>query len=142
MACRVFTEVTAAHRGCRAGRKSTPAPLTEWQFHAQQREIGGGGGNKCVDRHNTLLGRYAAQAMRIPSTLNYKVNDMHVYDHALASIPERQNASGGVFGQSTQSPSQVISFDADTNKAVPNQPVNQISMTEKRPDSVFLKNSN
>ena len=77
--------------------------------------------------------------------VNYKVNDMHVYKRALASIPEferQNNALGGDFGQSTQSPSQVISFDADTNKAVPNQPVNQISMTEKRPDSVFLKNSN
>ena len=79
---------------------------------------------------NTLLGRYASQAMRICSTINYRVNDLHVYDRALASIPERQNALAGVFGMSTQSPSQVVSFDVDTDKSQAHQPTNQTSMTD------------
>ena len=82
------------------------------------------------ESNDTLLGRYASQAMRIPSSINYRVNDLHIYDRALASIPERQNALAGVFGMPTQSPAQVISFTPDTDKSQAHKPLNQTSLTD------------
>jgi hypothetical protein len=74
-----------------------------------------------------ILGEYFSQDQRIPSELNYRINDQRVFDRDVSSVTRQYEEVSKVFGSPLMMPSQMYSFDIDTDKDQDTQPLNQQS---------------
>lgn len=79
------------------------------------------------DIHN-ILGDYYSQDQRIPSEINYRINDQRVFDRDMDSVTRQYDEVSKVFGAPLMIPSQMYSFDSDTDKDLSNQALNQNSV--------------
>ena len=75
-----------------------------------------------------ILGEYFSQDQRIPSELNYRINDQRVFDRDLSSTTRQYDEVSKVFGAPLMLPSQLYSFDCDTDKDSATQALNQNSV--------------
>jgi len=74
-----------------------------------------------------FLGDYISRDTKIPSALNYRINDMRMYDRDIVLPTRKYDELSNVMGRPLMEPSQLYSFDADTNKSTVTRPLNQQS---------------
>ena len=74
-----------------------------------------------------FLGDYISRDTKIPTELNFRINDQRVYDRDLQLPTRKYDELSGVMGRPLMMPSQLYSYDADTDKASVTQPFNQQS---------------
>jgi len=77
---------------------------------------------------HTTLGQYFSKDQKIPCELNYRINDQRTFDRDLASSTRQYDEVAKVFGSPLMMPSQLYSFDCDTDKDSITQPLNQNSV--------------
>lgn len=62
-----------------------------------------------------FLGDYYSRGTVANSSVNFRINDQHVYDRSLESPTRKYNELRQVFGKPLMVPSQMYSYDADTS---------------------------
>jgi hypothetical protein len=77
--------------------------------------------------HN-ILGNYFSRDLMAGSSYNFRINDQRIYDRDLESPSRKYNELKEVFGLPLFVPNQLYSYDADTDKADPQQRVIQNSV--------------
>ncbi len=76
-----------------------------------------------------FLGNYISQPPTTNSELNYRVNDLRIFDRPLSAPTQKYHQLALTAGRPLMVPSQLYSFDADSNKAVADRPLNQSSIS-------------
>jgi len=82
---------------------------------------------KNVGENHKFLGEYISRDTKIPSQLNYRINDQRIYDRDIVLPTRKYDELANVMGRPLMTPSQLYSFDADTDKSQVTQPLNQQS---------------
>ena len=77
---------------------------------------------------HSILGDYYSQDQRIPCEINYRINDQRVFDRDMDSVTRQYDEVSKVFGSPLMMPSQLYSFDSETDKDSSNQALNQNSV--------------
>ena len=110
------------------------APTTETQ-QVIEREIATAGKTvrnlmmteKQTGQTHKFLGEYVSRDTKIPSSVNYRINEKRVYDRDIVESPRKLQEVSLAMGTTLMIPDQLYSYDADTNKAVLGKAVNQQS---------------
>jgi len=71
--------------------------------------------------NHSFLGKYVSRDTVQPSSLNFRINDQRVYDRDIVDPTRKYDELAGVMGRSLMVPSQLYSFDCDTDSAQLNQ---------------------
>ena len=66
---------------------------------------------------NNILGNFVSGGRNIPSSINYLINDQRVYDRDIDSVTQKYEELSIAAGRPLMVPSQLYSYDADTDKA-------------------------
>lgn len=74
-----------------------------------------------------FLGEYESRDTKIPSAVNYRINEQRVYDRDISESPRKLQEVSLAVGRTLMVPDQLYSYDSDTNKAVLGKAVNQQS---------------
>lgn len=74
-----------------------------------------------------FLGEYESRDTKIPSAVNYRINEQRVYDRDISESPRKLQEVSLAVGRTLMIPDQLYSYDSDTNKAVLGNAVNQQS---------------
>lgn len=77
--------------------------------------------------HN-LLGNYSSKCLTTNDAINFRINEQRLYDRDLVNPAHKHNELTQVMGKPLQVPSQIYSFDTDTDKAVADNGLNQNSV--------------
>ena len=77
--------------------------------------------------HN-LLGNYSSKCLTTNDAINFRINEQRLYDRDLVNPAHKHNELTQVMGKPLQVPNQMYSFDADTDKAVADNGLNQNSV--------------
>ena len=110
------------------------APTTETQQNIE-REIATAGktirnlmiSEKQSGHVHKFLGEYTSRDSKVASSVNYRINEMRVYDRDIVEPPRKLQEVSMAMGKTLQVPDQLYSYDSDTNKAVLGKAVNQQS---------------
>tara|TARA_R110000824_G_scaffold302492_1_gene490269 strand:- start:4798 stop:6252 length:1455 start_codon:yes stop_codon:yes gene_type:complete len=79
---------------------------------------------------HAVLGEYISRDLVVPTAYNLRINDQRIYDRDVQAPPRKYHELKAVMGKPLMCPSQVYSFDADSDKQnVPTLALNQCSMT-------------
>ena len=62
-----------------------------------------------------FLGKYLSRDTIQPSSLNFRINDQRIYDRDIVEAPRKYDELAGVMGRPLMVPSQMYSYDADTD---------------------------
>lgn len=74
-----------------------------------------------------FLGEYTSRDSKIPSSVNYRINEMRVYDRDIVEPPRKLQEVSLAAGETLMVPDQLYSYDSDTDKSVLAKSVNQQS---------------
>ena len=80
-----------------------------------------------ASRH-PIMGEYFSKDQQIPCELNYRINDQRVFDRDLSSVTRQYDEVSKVFGSPLMMPSQLYSYDVDTDKDQDTQPLSHNSV--------------
>ena len=75
-----------------------------------------------------LFGQYTSDCRRTDEPYNFRINENRLYDRDLEKPSQKWNELSKVMNKPLQVPSQVYSFDADTDKSQVHRPATQNSM--------------
>lgn len=81
-----------------------------------------------VNNHR-VLGAYISQPPTTNSELNYRVNDLRIFDRPLVAPTQKYHQLALTAGRPLMVSSQSYSFDADSNKATADRQLNQCSIS-------------
>ena len=70
---------------------------------------------------HTFLGKYVSRDTLLPSSLNFRINDQRLYDRDIVDPTRKYDELAMVMGRPLMVPSQVYSYDADTDDIALNQ---------------------
>lgn len=77
-----------------------------------------------------VLGEYISRDLIVPTAYNLRINDQRIYDRDVQAPPRKYMELQQVMGKPLMCPSQVYSFDTDSDKqSTPALKLNQTSMT-------------
>ena len=113
---------------------AVPAPATT-KTEVVEREIACAGKTirnllMCERQSNQVhkfLGEYESRDTKIPSAVNYRINEQRVYDRDISESPRKLQEVSLAVGRTLMIPDQLYSYDSDTDKSVLGQAVNQQS---------------
>ncbi len=83
---------------------------------------------KNVNQNHSFLGQYVSTDLIAPSSYNFRINDQLVYDREPKEAPRKYNELSEVLGKPLMVPSQLFSFDVDTDKSRQDKRYNQNSV--------------
>jgi hypothetical protein len=73
---------------------------------------------KQTSQVHRFLGAYTSRDTKIPASVNYRINEMRVYDRDIVEPPRKLQEVSLAAGRTLMCPDQLYSYDSDTNKAV------------------------
>jgi hypothetical protein len=79
------------------------------------------------ENHN-LLGQYVSRDLIIPSSYNFRINDQLIYDRNPKEPPRKYNELAQVLNKPLMVPSQLYSYDVDSDKTRADKRYNQNSI--------------
>ena len=71
---------------------------------------------KNTNDNHVVLGNYFSRDLIVPTSYNFRINDQRIYDRDVEAPPRKYNELSQVMGKPLMVPSQIYSYDVDTDK--------------------------
>ena len=77
---------------------------------------------------HALCGQYTSTALHTNDSINFRINEQRIYDRDLVNPAHKYNELSNVYGKPLQVPTQLYSFDSDSDKSRADRQLNQNSV--------------
>ena len=90
---------------------------------------------------HALCGQYTSTALHTNDSINFRINEQRIYDRDLVNPAHKYNELSNVYGKSLQVPTQLYSFDSDSDKSRADRQLNQNSVYIGQIEATQLPNA-